>query len=276
MAYSSQDSGANEDTTVSKLPSFSKMKELASGDKEVQITLGKERMQSAQEDFEAEDDEDNEVKWLSELAYTEQGKLRSTINNFLLIIENEPLLKDKIKYNEFSNRANVTGQLLWRRKGNMQDWSDTDDSGLRDFIEKYYGISSTAKCADALMLCFEKHSFNPIKDYLDGLTWDGEKRVETLFTDYLGSEDNLYSRCISKKILIAAVARVFNPGCKFDNMPVLSGPQGIGKSTLIRKLGMNWFSDSLTTVNGKEAYEQLQGVWLIEMGEMMADRKSVV
>lgn len=268
------DSGANEDTTVSKLPSFSKMKELASGDKEVQITLGKERMQSAQEDFEAEDDEDNEVKWLSELAYTEQGKLRSTINNFLLIIENEPLLKDKIKYNEFSNRANVTGQLPWRRKGNMQDWSDTDDSGLRDFIEKYYGISSTAKCADALILCFEKHSFNPIKDYLDGLTWDGEKRVETLFTDYLGSEDNLYSRCISKKILVAAVARVFNPGCKFDNMPVLSGPQGIGKSTLIRKLGMNWFSDSLTTVNGKEAYEQLQGVWLIEIGEMMATRKA--
>ena len=268
------DSNASEDTTVSKLPSFTKMKEFASTDKEVQITLGKERMQSAKEDFEAEEDEDNEVKWLSELAYTDQGKLRSTISNFLLIIENEPLLKDKIIYNEFSNRANVTGQLPWRRKGNMQDWSDTDDSGLRDFIEKYYGISSTTKCADALVLTFEKHSFNPIKDYLEGLTWDGEKRIETLFIDYLGAEDNLYTRCVARKILVAAVARVMEPGIKFDNMPVLAGPQGIGKSTLIRKLGMDWFSDSLTTVSGKEAYEQLQGVWILEMGEMMATRKA--
>ena len=134
----------------------------------------------------------------------------------------------------------------------MSDWCDTDDSGLREFIEKYYSISSTAKCADALALSFERHRFHPIKEYLNSLVWDGQERVNTLFIDYLGAEDNNYVRTVARKILVAAVARVFNPGCKFDNMPVLSGPQGLGKSTIIKRLGQEWYSDSLTTVNGKE------------------------
>ncbi|WP_283591337.1 virulence-associated E family protein [Clostridium butanoliproducens] len=267
------DEEAKPDTPANRLPSFTKMSEFASGDEKVMQTLGKERMEKAQEDFGIVEDI-QETEWLNELKYTEQGKLRSTISNFLLIIENEPLLKGKIAYNEFSNRAVVIGQLPWRSKDNNSDWNDTDDSGLREFIEKYYNISSTAKCSDALVLSFEKHSFHPIKEYLNGLLWDGVKRVDTLFIDYLGAEDSSYVRTVTKKILVAAVARVFNPGCKFDNMPVLSGPQGLGKSTIIKKLGREWYSDSLTTVNGKEAYEQLQGVWLLEMGEMMATKKA--
>ncbi|WP_102400189.1 virulence-associated E family protein [Haloimpatiens massiliensis] len=267
------DDEAKEDTPANRMPSFTKMSEFASSNEKVMQTIGKERMEKAQEDFGVVEDE-IDTEWVKELTYTDQGKVRSTISNFSLIIENDPLLKDKIAYNEFSNRAVVIGQLPWRSKNNKSDWNDTDDSGLREFIEKYYGISSTAKCADALALAFEKHSFHPIKDYLNSLLWDGEKRVDTLFIDYLGAEDNSYVRTVTRKILVAAVARVFNPGCKFDNMPVLSGPQGIGKSTIIKKLGMEWYSDSLTTVSGKEAYEQLQGVWLLEMGEMMATKKA--
>lgn len=273
--FSELDEDAKEGTPANRLPSFIKMSEFASGDKKVLETIGKEKMEAAKEDFDTvETNDDNDTEWLNKLEYTESGKLRSTISNFLLIIENEPLLKGKIAFNEFSNRANVVGQLPWRKKDNLQDWCDTDDSGLREFIEKYYGISSTAKCADALALSYEKHSFHPIKDYLNGLMWDEEKRIDTLFIDYLGAEDNSYVRTVARKILTAAVTRVMHPGCKFDNMPVLSGPQGLGKSTLIKKLGMEWFSDSLTTVSGKEAYEQLQGVWVIEMGEMMATKKA--
>lgn len=271
------DEEAKEDTPVNRLPSFIRMSEFASSDNKVMQTLGKEKMLAAQEDFGiAEDVEDFEIdtEWLKELKYTEQGKLRSTINNFSLIIENEPLLKGKIAYNEFSNRAVVVGNLPWRKKDNKSDWNDTDDAGLRDFIENYYGISSTAKCADALALCFEKHSYHPIKEYLSSLLWDGQERLDTLFIDYLGAEDNRYTRTVARKIFVAAVARVFLPGIKFDNMPVLAGPQGIGKSTIIKKLGKEWYSDSLTTVSGKEAYEQLQGVWMLEMGEMMATKKA--
>lgn len=268
------DEDAKEDTPANRLPSFTRMTEFASSDKRVMHTLGKERMEKAQEDFDMVTDEEVGTEWLKELTYTEQSKLKSTISNFLLIIENEPLLKGKIAFNEFSNRAVVLGKLPWRSKDNKSDWNDTDDSGLRDFIEKYYGISSTAKCSDALALSFEKHSFHPVRNYLNSLLWDGIERVNTLFIDYLGAENNSYVRTVTRKILVAAVARVFVPGIKFDNMPVLSGPQGLGKSTIIKKLGREWYSDSLTTVSGKEAYEQLQGVWILEMGEMMATKKA--
>lgn len=271
--FGSLDDEAKPDTPINRIPSFTKMTEFASNDKNVMQTLGKERMEKAQEDFGIIEDE-VDTEWVKELEYTDNGKLRSTISNFLLIIENEPLLKGKIAYNEFSNRAVVVGQLPWRNKDNKADWNDTDDSGLREFIEKYYKISSTAKCADALALSFEKHSIHPVKEYLNSLFWDGVKRIDTLLIDYLGAEDNSYVRTVTRKILVAAVARVFVPGIKFDNMPVLSGPQGIGKSTIIKKLGKDWYSDSLTTVSGKEAYEQLQGVWLLEMGEMMATKKA--
>lgn len=267
------DDEAKEDTPANRMPSFTKMTEFAANDKNVLVTIGQEKMMSAQEEFDAVEEE-YDTEWLSELEYTEQGKLRSTISNFSLIIENEPLLMGKIAYNEFSNRANVIGQLPWRAKDNLQDWTDTDDSGLREFIEKHYGISSTAKCADALALSFEKHRFHPIKDYLNSLEWDGEKRVDTLLIDYLGAEDNNYVRTVTRKVLVAAVARVFNPGCKFDNMLILSGKQGVGKSTIIKKLGKDWYSDSLSTVSGKDAYEQLQGVWILEMAEMMATKKA--
>ncbi|NFL75514.1 hypothetical protein FDB81_07180 [Clostridium sporogenes] len=268
------DDEAKPDTPANRMPSFTRMSEFASSDEKVMQTLGKERMEKAQEDFGIVETEEVDTEWLKEITYTEQGKVRSTISNFLLIIENDPMLKDKIAYNEFSNRAVVIGQLPWRKKDNISDWNDTDDSGLREFIEKYYSISSTAKCADALALIFEKHSFHPIHEYLNSLKWDGLERVNTLFIDYLGAEDNSYTRTVTRKILVAAVARVFNPGIKFDNMPVLSGKQGLGKSTIIKKLGQEWYSDSLTTVSGKEAYEQLQGVWILEMGEMMATKKA--
>ena len=269
------DDEAKLDTPVNRLPSFTRMSEFASSDSKVVQTLGKERIEKAQEDFGvAEISKEIDTEWVKELTYTEQGKVKSTISNFLLIIENDPMLKGNIAYNEFSNRAVVIGQLPWRSKDNKSDWSDTDDSGLREFIEKYYGISSTTKCADALALVFERYTFHPIKDYFKNLLWDGVERINTLFIDYLGAEDSNYTKTVTRKIIVAAVARVFNPGCKFDNMPVLSGKQGLGKSTIIKKLGQEWYSDSLTTVNGKEAYEQLQGVWILEMGEMMATKKA--
>jgi len=268
------DDEAKPDTPANRMPSFSRMSEFASSDEKVMQTLGKERMEKAQEDFGIVETEEVDTEWLKEITYTEQGKVRSTISNFLLIIENDPMLKGKIAYNEFSNRAVVIGQLPWRKKDNISDWNDTDDSGLREFIEKYYSISSTAKCADALALVFEKYSFHPIKEYLNSLKWDGKERINTLLIDYLGAEDSNYVKTVTRKTLVGAVARIFIPGIKFDTMLVLSGPQGIGKSTIIKKLGKDWYSDSLTTVSGKEAYEQLQGFWLIEMGEMTATKKA--
>lgn len=266
------DENSKDDTPVNRLPSFTKMCEFAAADKNVLKLMGEEKIQKAKEDFGVVDEDNTE--WLCEIEYTTKGEIKSTINNFKLIILNDPLLKGKIAFNEFSNRATVLGNLPWRKEYKECDWIDSDDSGVREYIEKYYGINSTSKITDALNLVFEISSFHPVKDYLNSLFWDGEYRLETLLIDYLGADDNSYVRTVTRKMLVAAVARIFNPGIKFDNMIVLAGTQGIGKSTLIARLGREWFSDSLTTVTGKDAYEQLQGVWLIEMGEMMATKKA--
>jgi predicted P-loop ATPase len=130
------------------------------------------------------------------------------------------------------------------------------------------------KIADAVSIVYQKHKIHPVKEYMLGLTWDGVKRIETLLTEYLGAEDNIYTRAVIRTHLVAAVARIMRPGCKYDTMLTLTGKQGIGKSTFIRMLGKDWFNDSLDTVKGKEAYEQLQGSWMIEMGELTATRKA--
>jgi putative DNA primase/helicase len=272
--FGHKDDEAKADTPANRLPSFTAMSEFASSDNKVRQTIGKERLDTAQEEFGVVETEEVDTEWLKKLDYDSKGNYRRTTNNILLIIENDPHLKGKIAYNDFSNRAMVLGKLPWREDGKESDWSDSDDAGLRHYIESVYDIAAVAKVNDALTIAFKKHSFHPIKEYLNELSWDGVKRLDTLFIDYLGAEDNSYVRTVARKVIVAAVARVFVPGIKFDNMPVLSGPQGIGKSTLIKKLGREWYSDSLTTVQGKEAYEQLQGVWILEMGEMMATKKA--
>jgi len=113
-----------------------------------------------------------------------------------------------------------------------------------------------------------------VKEYLNSLVWDGVKRLDTLLVDFFNAEDSEYTRAVTRKAFTAAVARIFTPGCKFDFMLLLVGKQGLGKSYFLKMMGGKWFSDSLTTVVGKEAYEQLQGVWLIEVGELSAAKKA--
>ena len=114
----------------------------------------------------------------------------------------------------------------------------------------------------------DKHSFNEIADYLNNLNWDGTPRLDTLFIDYLGTADTEYVRTVTRKAFTAAVTRAMRPGTKFDEMLVLSGPQGIGKSTLLDKMSRGWFNDSIRSFQGKDASELLQGVWIVELGEL--------
>jgi predicted P-loop ATPase len=141
-------------------------------------------------------------------------------------------------------------------------------------LEKKYGIDSAVKVHDAIELAMLHAKQHPVREYLTGLVWDGARRADTLFIDYLGATDSLYAREVTRKALLGAVARVMSPGCKHDHILVLVGPQGTRKSTTLAKLGKGWFSDSLYTLSGKDAYEQLQGHWIIEMGEMAATRKA--
>lgn len=118
----------------------------------------------------------------------------------------------------------------------------------------------------------DDRSYHPIKNYFNSLPkWDGVPRAEALFIKYLGVEDNAYVQAVTRKWLCAAISRIKEPGCKFDCIPVIRGAQGIGKSMLIARLGMAWFSDSLQLLDirtVKDATEKLQGAWIIEIGEL--------
>ena len=141
-------------------------------------------------------------------------------------------------------------------------------ASLSIYLDGVYHIFSPTKLKNALLKASAERSFHPIKEYLEALPeWDGTKRLETLLIDYLGAEDNSYVRAVTRKTLTAAVARVFEPGVKFDTVLVLSGPQGIGKSMIFAKLGSIWFSDSLTIsdMRDKTGAEKLQGFWIMRL-----------
>ena len=261
------DAKASEDTDSTKLPSYKAMQEFASQNEQVRITLGKEREASARMDFAEED-------WKKQLEYNRQGILINNLKNLLLILNNDENLKD-IVFNQLSDGMEIKGEVPWSHPSKF--WRDADDAQLISYIDLTYGNFSARHYDIAVSKVTDDRSYHPIRDFFRNLPeWDGVKRVETALVDYLGAEDTPYVRAVTRKLLCAAYVRVHNPGVKFDNMIVLNGDQGIGKSTFISKLGGEWYSDSLnlSDMNDKTAAEKLQGYWIMEIGELAGMKKA--
>lgn len=270
--FGNLDIDSPEDVSGGKRPSFKAMAEFAAADEKAGYALALEKVSDAFK----EDEE--ETEWLKELEITSSGFIAGTINNAVIILKNDSRLKDSYYYDAFKERPIVSGDLPWIKHGRRQSdvWADSDDAGLRNFLEREYRIGSAAKIRDAVEIAMLDRTHHPVREYLGGLSWDGVKRLDTLFIDYLGAEDSAYTRAVTRASLIGAAARIMSPGCKHDHTLVLVGPQGCRKSTTLAKLGREWFSDSLYTLSGKDAYEQIQGFWIIEMAEMAAAKKSEI
>lgn len=265
--FGEMDDDAKPDTPVNKLPSYTAMCQFAVADQQVSTLLNQERYEKATLEFTGPVAEN--ANWISKLKISSTtGAIAKTTDNILVILENDPIIKNKLAFDEFSNRALVYGPVPWDERAECRQWSDVDDAGLRHYVERVYNITGKDRIFDAIALYAHKNTFNTVKEYLTGLGWDGIRRLDTLLIDYLGAVDSPYTRAVGRKSLIAAVARAMTPGCKYDTMPIFSGPQGIGKSTFLKILGRNWFSDSLQTFEGKEASEMIQGVWINELGEL--------
>lgn len=266
------------DQNVSSKKSFSLMEELAKDDALVGKTLARENLQKAKDAF-SEDFEitDEEIDWLSALEKTTKGEYLSSAKNINAIFQNDRFLKQAFKQSEFDGKRYICKPMPWRPITKAEPLKNVDYSGIRNYIECVYGISSIAKIEDSLTLETEKNTFHPIREYLNGLKWDGKERVETLLIDYFGAEDTIYTRQVMRLTLAGAINRVMRPGCKFDYVLVLVDPmQGSAKSTFFNILAKDWFSDTFMTVQGKEALEQIQGAWIIEIAELAGLRKAEV
>lgn len=280
--FGDRDADAKPDTPTNKLPSYTAMCELAVKDERVARLMNAERYAAAVSAFGELHERGScpqpteNADWMTLLKLSsETGKPLKTVENVLIIMENDPQLKSAAVFDEFSNRLFITGKLPWCGTETRRDWKDADDAGLRYYMEKVYGITGKERITDGFMLYCELHRVNLVKKYLDALPeWDGTKRLDTLFIDYLGAADTPYVRAVARKSLCAAVARALQPGVKYDTMPILVGAQGIGKSTFLRLLGGEWFNDSLNSFEGKEACLMIQGSWLIELQELNGMNKA--
>lgn len=275
--FGDQDDDAKPDTPTNKLPSYAAMCQLAVADNQVAALMSQERYNKAEDAFASPISEDTEVaNWSAGMPRNSNtGAILNTVSNISVILKNDPLIKGKIAYDDFSNRGIVTGPLPWNETEGRRDWTDFDDKGLRKHIESHYGIWSPNKIEDALGLHAYSNRFNDVTAYLMGLVWDGVPRLDTIFIDYLGASDEPYTRVVTRKQMVAAVARAMTPGVKHDEVLILAGPQGAGKSTMLSTLGKGWYSDGLITFEGKEAAELIQGVWISELGELASLNKSV-
>ncbi|MDF2608901.1 MAG: virulence-associated protein [Lachnospiraceae bacterium] len=284
--FQDQDDEAKPDTPVTNLQSFKSMCEYALGDPEVSKIVSIERYEKAQEEFtdsrfnqDLTTEEKPNMDWLGKLKCSSQtGLPNKTIDNVLIILENDPKLKERFYHDEFGNRAIVASPMPWEngstKNFKQRAWSDEDDAGLRHYIEKVYTITGKERIYDAVAVYATARKRHKLKEYLESLKWDNVPRVDRLLIDYFGTEDNEYSRMVIRKTLTAAIARVINPGVKFDSMLILSGAQGVGKSTFFSILGREWYSDSLATFEGKDASELIQGYWIVEAGELTGFNKS--
>ncbi len=277
--YGDLDNDVKEGTPVSKLPSFMEMSRLAVNDEAVSGLISQEKLEKAREAFQAPEapqegsGTDYDLSWLSRLTKDGQGRYEKTINNAVVVLENDPLLKGRIVTDEFASCGMILGRVPWDQREEKRRWKDVDDAGYYRYVEVFYGLTGREKLDNALMIVSAQNRINDVKQYLQGLTWDGVKRLDTLLSEYLGAEDTAYTRAVMRKSLCAAVGRAVTGGIKYDYMPIFTGPQGIGKSTFLRILGKDWFSDSLTTFEGKEAAELIQGTWINEIGELSAFTK---
>lgn len=187
-----------------------------------------------------------------------------------------------IGWNDFKNKLSVLAQLPWEKKAAQsypRDWQDSDDEFFRAYLQSQPGMARIAMdhVRGGISMYADRNRFNPVTGYLNGLQWDGLPRLDRLFTHYFKAENDEFARLTGPKFLIGMVARAMQPGCKRDEMPIFEGEQGVKKSTALSILaGDEYFSDGLPNIHDKDAMQHLQGMWLIEIGELSALRKSEV
>lgn len=208
---------------------------------------------------------------------TDMGKPKtSSAKNVAIILTKDPNFAGKIAYNAFSEIF-VKLEALPVIKSSKGPWEDNDISMFRVYVEETYNYSpSTDAIMAGLVSAGYEKKFNPVKDRIEAQEWDGTERVETFFIDYLGASDTAYTREVARVWLSGLIARAYEPGVKFELVPMLSGPQGLGKSSLVGALLPDFFLENLEDMKSKDSYQQLVGKVVVELAELSAMKKTDV
>lgn len=286
------DDDAEEGTPVTRLPSYQAMCKWLVTLPEIKHQLAEERSAAVEEDFgdllgavmPTADETENGANWEDGLELNNKtGECEPTVNNALLILLNDPALKGRFGYDLFAELPRLRGDVPWRPQGSVDTgkgrgtlWTDQDEAGLRWYLQLKWKFRSEKDLQSALELAMRANAFHPVREYLNGLQWDGTPRLETMFVDYLGAEDGNLTRAATRKWMCAAVNRVMHPGCKFDSCIVLVGAQNLGKSSFADVLSQGWFNDSAINMDSKDGYASLHGNWIIELAELASVKRSDV
>lgn len=208
-------------------------------------------------------------------AKNDEGGIKPTLSNLMLILSYDPIFVKSIAFNEFT----LTKMQMKPYPGMSAsvppegiEWSDLAGVNVRSLIERRHNISfSTQNVTDAVDGIGDRHRFHPVRNYLKRLpAWDGVDRIETFFVDVFGADNTPYTREVTRKFFAGAVARVMHPGIKFDFVLVLEGPEDRGKSTVFKILSRGWFTDGITFgMDSKEFVERSSGSWICEFAEML-------
>lgn len=207
--------------------------------------------------------------WEMQLLRNKQGAITNTMRNVALILQNRSEWAGVLAYCEFSYR-------IYKRKappvprGRIGEWENVDTLLLKDWLGQHYKLSpSNNDIDDAVLMVAKGHSYHPVREYLQGLVWDGKPRLNHWLSDILEADgESEYLAAVGRKFLIGAVARVMRPPVKMDNVLILEGKQGEGKSTLVRVLFNDWYSESTFDIGMKDGYQHIQGVWGVELPEL--------
>jgi predicted P-loop ATPase len=198
---------------------------------------------------------------------TTEGRILPVLANAIAAFRHAPEWGGVLAFNEFGFGTVVLKPAPWgvAPKG---EWTDHEDRLAAEWLQRQGILVSVDVAGQAVQTAARDHPFHPVKAYLQGLLWDGVERLDRWLSTYLGAEDTDYSRAVGSRWLISAVARIFQPGAKADCCLILEGPQGIRKSTALRTIAGEYFTDELADLGSKDAAMQTRGVWIIELSEL--------
>lgn len=263
--YGKYDESAKANTPIARLPSYTMARRFAENDERTRIEMTIRDGSSEQKT------PSNDKKWRGALDLDRSGRVRRTLPNMVKILLNDRKMRG-IRFDGFAGEDIITTDIFDGVLSGQR--TDETDVKVAAYLTKEYSfdVPPTPQKVDELITGTRRERyFNPVREYIAGVKWDGVHRAERVFIDFLNADDTTVNRRVTLAWLVAAVARAFEPGCKFDPWLTFTGEQGIGKSTILERLAWQtkYFNNSFSLeMRGKEAAEQLRGCWIIELGEL--------